>query len=120
MPILSPEQKASMRAIKSDNYPDRLDIYRPPAVSGKKRGDVVIEHQGQPCRRWPASKAPQIVAKVPVIAGARVDELIFFPDSVDVRYGDELRDVEGAKLKIEGVGVWQTAIAVAASLVVPS
>jgi hypothetical protein len=117
MPILSPEQKAQMRAIKSDNYPDRLDIYRPPAMVNKQRGNAVLQTQGQPCRRWPGSKAPQIVAKIPDVGAARVDELIFFPDSVDVVRGDELRDVDGAKLKIEGVGRWQTAIAVAASLV---
>jgi hypothetical protein len=117
MPILSAEQKTQMRAIKADNYPDRLDIYRPPAVASKKRGDVVLDVAGAPCRRWPASKAPQIVAKIPDVGGARVDELIFFPDSVDVVRGDELRDVSGAKLKIDGVGRWQTSVAVAASLV---
>ncbi len=119
MPHLSPEQLIAMRAFKLDNYSDRLNIYRPPAVSGNKRGDVALQTQGAPCRRWPASKAPQIVAKIPEIAGARVDELIFFPDSVDVLRGDELRDVDGNKLKVEGVGRWQTSVAVAASLVTP-
>jgi hypothetical protein len=119
MPILTPEQKIAMRAIKDDNYPDRLDLYRPPAVSGQKRGALVLTTQGLRCRRWPATKAPQILAKIPDIGGARVDELIFFPDSVDVRRGDELRDVTGAKLKVEGQGTWTTAVAVAASLVQP-
>ena len=119
MPHLTAEQLIAMRAIKDDNYSDRLDIYRPPQVAAGKRGDVARVAQGAPCRRWPATKAPQIVAKIPDVAGARVDELIFFPDSVDVRRGDELRDVDGAKLKVEGQGTWQTAKAVAASLVQP-
>lgn len=116
MPHLTQAQLQQMRSFKADNYSDRLDIYRPPTAA-RKRGDVVLVSQGQPCRRWPASKAPHIVAKIPDVGGARVDELIFFPDSVDVRRGDELRDVSGQRLKVEGAGVWQTARAVAASLV---
>ena len=120
MPILSAAQLATMRTIKADNYPDAVDIYRPPAMASGKRGEVVLDTEGAQCRRWPASKAPQIVAKIPDIGGARVDELIFFPDSVDVRRGDELRDSTGSKLKVEGVGNWQTSTAVAASVVTPT
>jgi hypothetical protein len=120
MPILSPAQLASMRSIKLDNYSDRLDVYRPPAVAGTKRGAVVLLTSAVPCRRWPGSKAPKIVASIPDIAGARVDELIFFADSANVRRGDELRSASGARLKVSGVGVWQTSLAVAAELVQPS
>lgn len=118
MPVLSAAQLASMRTIKLDNYSDTLDLYRAPAVSGSKRGAVALVTSGVLCRRWPASKAPKIVALIDV-GGARVDELIFFPDSVDVRRGDELRSASGEKLKVEGVGRWQTSRAVAASLVLP-
>lgn len=118
MPILSAAQLAYMRSVKSDNYSDVLDIYRAPAVAASKRGAVALLNSGAECRRWPASKAPKIVALIDV-GGARVDELIFFPDSVDVRRGDELRSASGEKLKVEGVGRWQTSRAVAASLVQP-
>lgn len=120
MPVLSPNQLASMRSIKLDNYSDVLDVWRAPAMVGKLRGSVVLLTSGVPCRRWPGSKAPKIVASIPDIAGARVDELIFFPDSADVRRGDELRSAAGQRLKVSGVGVWQTSLAVAAELVVPS
>ena len=120
MPILSPAQLASMRAIKRDNYNDRLDIDRAPAMVATKRGAVVLRYASMRCRRWPGSKAPKIIASIPDIAGARVDELIFFPDSMDVARGDELRSASGERLKVEGVGVWQTSLAVAASLVQPS
>ncbi|MDQ2995461.1 MAG: hypothetical protein M3R61_00175 [Chloroflexota bacterium] len=119
MPVLSTAQLAYMRSTKADNYADTLDVYRAPAVAASKRGAVVLLTSGVRCRRWPASKAPKIVALIPDIAGARIDELIFFPDSADVRRGDELRSASGEKLKAEGVGVWQTSIAVAASLVSP-
>lgn len=118
MPHLSSAQLTLMRATKLDNYSDTLDSYRAPAVSGSKRGAVTLLTAGLLCRRWPASKAPKIIALIDV-GGARVDELIFFPDSVDVRRGDELRSATGEKLKIEGVGAWQTSRAVAASLVQP-
>ncbi len=120
MPILSAAQLAYMRSVKSDNYSDLLDIYRAPAVSASKRGAVVLLTSGVLCRRWPAIRAPKVLAVIPDIAGARVDELIFFPDSADVRRGDELRSASGEKLKVEGVGRWQTSRAVAASLVQPS
>lgn len=120
MPVLSNDQLAYMRSIKLDNYSDRLDIYRAPAVVATKRGAVALLSSSMRCRRWPGSKAPKIVASIPDIAGARVDELIFFPDSIDVRRGDELRDAAGGRLKVEGVGNWQTSFAIAASLVQPS
>jgi hypothetical protein len=119
MPVLSANQLAYMRSVKIDNYSDTLDIYRAPAVVNSKRGSATLLTNGVLCRRWPATKAPQVVARIPDIAGARVDELIFFPDSVDVRRGDELRNADGQQLKVEGVGAWQTSIAVAASLVQP-
>ena len=120
MPVLSAAQLAYIRSIKADNYTDVINLYRAPAVAGGKRGDVALVVGGIACRRWPASRAPQIVAKIPEVAGARVDELIFFPDSgPEVRRGDELRDAAGQRLKVEGAGVWQTTIAVAASLVQP-
>jgi hypothetical protein len=121
MPILSTAQLAYIRAVKSDNYPDALDVYAPPAVVNKKRGDYTLAAASQACRRWPASRAPQVLAKIPDIGAARVDELIFFPDRVTtIARGGELRSSTGEKLKIEGVGTWQTTIAVAASLVSPS
>lgn len=120
MPILSAAQLAYIRGIKSDNYADVLNLYRAPAVSASKRGDMALLVGGIACRRWPASRAPQILAKIPDVAGARVDELIFFPDSGPaVQRGDELRSATGERLKVEGAGVWQTTIAVAASLVQP-
>jgi hypothetical protein len=120
MPVLSSAQLAYMRSTKLDNYSDTLDVYRAPAVSASKRGAVALLYSALHCRRWPGSKAPKIVASIPDIAGARVDELIFFADSADVRRGDELRSASGERLKVEGVGNWQTSIAVAASLVQPS
>jgi hypothetical protein len=120
MPVLSAAQLAYMRSIKSDNYPDRLNVWRAPAVSASKRGAVALLYTDVFCRRWPAAKAPKILAVIPDIAGARVDELIFFPGTADVRRGDELRSAAGQKLKVEGAGVWQTSLAVAASLVQPS
>ena len=119
MPILSAAQLALMRGIKSDNYPNTLDVYRAPAVSASKRGSLALLYSSILCRRWPAARSPKIVASIPDVAGARVDELIFFPGSADVRRGDELRSASGQKLKVEGAGVWQTSIAVAASLVQP-
>jgi len=122
MPVLSAAQLAYIRSIKQpSNYTDVLNLYRAPAVSGNKRTGAVLLVGGIMCRRWPASRAPQIVAKIPDVAGARVDELIFFPDSGPaVQRGDELRDnATGQRLKVEGVGVWQTTYAVAASLVQP-
>lgn len=121
MPVLSAAQLAFIRSIKQpSNYIDTLDLYRAPAVSASKRGAVTLVQAGVICRRWPASRAPQIVARIPDVAGARVDELIFFPDSGPaVRRGDELRDSTGKRLKVEGAGRWQTTYAVAASLVQP-
>ena len=121
MPHLSADQRASMRATKLDNYSDALSVYTPPAVSGGKRGAYTLATASAICRRWPASRAPKILATIPDLAGARVDELIFFPDRVTtIARGGELRSATGQRLKIEGVGVWQTSIAVAASLVQPS
>lgn len=122
MPRLSAAQLAQMRIIKVDNYADALDIYRPPTVASLKRGDQTLATSAAPCRRWPASKAPKILALIPEIAGARVDELIFFPDSLAnvLARGGELRSASGQKLKIEGLGRWQTSVAVAASLITPS
>lgn len=118
MPVLSAAQLAYIRSVKADNYSDTIDIYRAPAVSSSKRGAAALLTSGVLCRRWPGSRAPKIVALIDV-GGARVDELIFFPDSVDVQRGDELRDAAGTRLKVEGCGVWQTSIAVAASRVLP-
>jgi hypothetical protein len=120
MPVLSAAQKTSIRADKLDNYSDTLDIYSPAAMSGGKGSGQTLRTSSALCRRWPASMHPRVLAKIPDLAGARVDELIFFPDSVTTLVkGGELRS-GSQKLKIEGVGTWQTSVAVAASLVQPT
>lgn len=120
MPVLSAAQLAFIRSVKSDNYPDRLDVYAPAAVSGGKSSGQAPAVTGQACRRWPAARAQKLIASIPELAGVRCDELIFFPDSAaGLSRGGELRSSTGEKLKIEGLGRWQTAYAVAASLVQP-
>lgn len=122
MPVLSAAQLAYIRSVKSDNYPDRLDIYAPPAVSNGKRGDQALIAAGVSCRRWPAWRhhAPGILAKIPDIAGQRVDALVFFPDSTTgLTRGGELRSSSGERLKIAGLGRWQTSIAIAVEIVTP-
>lgn len=120
MPVLSAAQLAHIRAVKLDNYADRLDLYAPAAVSGGKGAGQAAVATAQPCRRWPASKAQKLLAAIPELAGIRLDELVFFPDTTSgLARGGELRSAAGEKLKIEGVSRWQTTYAVAASLVKP-
>jgi len=121
MPHLSTTQLAYIRSVKSDNYSDVLDVYAPAAVSGGKTSGQTPSVSGQVCRRWPAAKAQRLIAAIPELAGVRCDELIFFPDTTaGLSRGGELRSAAGEKLKIEGLGRWQTTYAVAASIVKPS
>jgi hypothetical protein len=120
MPRLSTAQLAYIRSVKADNYPDTLDVYAPAAVSSGKTSGQAAVVTSQACRRWPASKAQKLIAAIPELAGVRMDELIFFPDTaVGLTRGGELRSSAGEKLKIEGLGRWQTTYAVAASVVKP-
>lgn len=107
-----------MRATKLDNYSDHLDLYRSPAASSNKVGALALVSSGVSCRIWEATKAPKILATIPDIAGARVEKIAFFPDSVDVRRGDELRSGT-IRYKVAGLGTWTTSKAAALEKVDP-
>ena len=118
MPVLSAAQLTYIRSIKSDNYTDSVDVYRTPSASGGKVGAMALAHSGVACRIWEAADAPKIAAVLPEIAAARAEKIAFFPDTADVLRGDELR-VGTLRYKVDGLGVWQTTIAVALGEVKP-
>ena len=118
MPILSAAQLAYIRSIKADNYTDTVAIYRSPSASGGKVGALALVMSSAACRIWEAAKAPRLIASLPEIAAARAEKIAFFPDSVDVRRGDELR-VGTVRYKVSGLGVWQTTRAAALEKVDP-
>lgn len=110
MAILTADELADIRADKADNYPDSIAIWRSPTSSGGKVGAMaqVATALG---RLWPKTDArglaPHLVIAVPEIAAARVDAFVTFPNTVDVRIGDELR-IGGARYKVDGSGLWTT------------
>lgn len=118
MPVLSAAQLAYIRSIKANNYTNTLDVYRSPTASGGKVGALALVTAAVACRVWEAANAPRLIKALPEIAAARAEKIAFFPDSVDVRRGDELRDGT-TRYKVTGLGTWQTTKAAALEKVDP-
>lgn len=122
MPHLTDAQLAYIRGIKADNYSDTVSVWRSPAVSGGKIGSLTQVTASQACRLWPDATSTlqgrRLVAALGDLHGGRIDLVAAFPDTADIREGDELR-VGTTKYKVERAAVWQTTLAAALSKVHP-
>jgi len=100
---------------------ETVDTYRPPAMSGGKRGGTPVLHLSSVIvKRWPLSVTPgaAMLAALPQLAAARSSHLAIARLPVDVQIGDELH-LAGRVDKVLGVGAWRSVLVMGLSEVTP-
>lgn len=117
MPALSAADRAQRRAdlapmITSD--PVYVTIARPPAVSGRQRGNAEPIAADVPMQIWPADgqTPPKELQLIPVVAGQRVSAIGYALHTADIKIGDEVW-ASDARYKVVGAARWNAVLGVA-------
>lgn len=123
MPTLSAAQLASVQATHTTDHAETVAVYRAPAVSNGKRGDVTLHTASVACSRaWPiegiGSRGGRILHALAGPALERSTCVRFLDRDADVLAGDELRQ-GSIKQKVEQATVWRSVLVVLLSEVRP-
>jgi hypothetical protein len=120
--MLTNLQRAAMRVVQAQGLTELASIWRAPAATSGKIAPLVQVAADVACRRWPAAqgtpRAAAILAAFVDLAATRIDAIVIFLDTVDVRTGDEVR-IGSTRYVVERSAQWTTIRACAVREIVP-